>query len=176
MFAVVRNHKLVSITEDTVLKTGDLVWYAMHGDHAASVAKIFNNSATQYQKNSQFYGDWLLSPHAKIADLPFYNLATKSLNANNSKLGRLPVAGVFDVFTVAPSVATLSGIDDELIDRLTKAQNMTVAEFMLDQFATEPVKGDEIRLNDHWSLIVRDIDPQGKLRGIGLKNLQSKAA
>lgn len=176
VFAVVRNHKLVSITEDTVLKTGDLVWYAMHGDHAASVAKIFNNSATQYQKNSQFYGDWLLSPHAKIADLPFYNLATKSLNANNSKLGRLPVAGVFDVFTVAPSVATLSGIDDELIDRLTKAQNMTVAEFMLDQFATEPVKGDEIRLNDHWSLIVRDIDQQGKLRGIGLKNLQSKAA
>ena len=38
-------------------------------------------------------------------------------------------------------------------------------------FKAEPVKGDEVRLNQSWSLIVRDIDGRGRLRGIGLKNL-----
>ncbi|USZ14812.1 potassium/proton antiporter [Moraxella sp. FZFQ2102] len=171
VFAVVRNERLLSVNDETILKTGDVVWYALRGDYAASIAKIFNNSATQYQKNSEFYGDWLLSPHVLISDLPFYNLATRSL-ANNNKLSRLPpVASALDVFTVAPQVTGLSGVDDELIERLTAAQNQTIEEFMLGQFSTEPVKGDTVRLNDHWSLIVRDIDNKGRLRGVGLKNL-----
>ncbi|UXZ05022.1 potassium/proton antiporter [Moraxella nasicaprae] len=170
VFALVRHQKLLTINDDTTLKTGDLVWYAMSGDHAASIAKIFNNSTAQYQKNSQFYGDWLLSPHAKIADLPFYNLATKTLNTNGNRLSRLQTSAAWEIFTLAPSATSLTGIDDELIDTLTKSQNMTVEEFMLNEFATEPVKGDEIRLNEHWSLIVRDIDGQGRLRGVGLKN------
>lgn len=171
VFAVVRNERLLSVNDETILKTGDVVWYALRGDYAASIAKIFNNSATQYQKNSEFYGDWLLSPHVLISDLPFYNLATRSL-ANNNKLSRLPpVASALDVFTVAPQVTGLSGVDDELIERLTAAQNQTIEEFMLEQFSTEPVKGDTVRLNDHWSLIVRDIDNKGRLRGVGLKNL-----
>ncbi len=170
VFAVVRNERLLTVNDETILKMGDVVWYAIRGDHAANIAKIFNNTATQYQKNSEFYGDWLLSPHALIADLPFYNVATRTLN--NSRLGRLPpVASALDVFTVAPTVTGLSGIDDELINRLTEAQNLTVEEYMLSQFNTEPVKGDEIRLNDSWSLIVRDVDTKGRIRGIGLKNL-----
>lgn len=171
VFAVVRNERLLTVTDETILKTGDVVWYALRGDYAASIAKIFNNSATQYQKNSEFYGDWLLSPHVLIADLPFYNLATRTLASNTSKLSRLPVASALDVFTVAPTAAGLTGVDDELINRLTEAQNLTVEEYMLSQFNTEPVKGDEIRLNDSWSLIVRDVDTKGRIRGIGLKNL-----
>ncbi|WP_294035514.1 potassium/proton antiporter [uncultured Moraxella sp.] len=171
VFAVVRNERLLTVTDETILKTGDVVWYALRGDYAASIAKIFNNSATQYQKNSEFYGDWLLSPHVLIADLPFYNLATRTLASNTSKLSRLPVASALDVFTVAPTAAGLTGVDDELINRLTEAQNLTVEEYMLSQFNTEPVKGDEVRLNDSWSLIVRDVDNKGRIRGIGLKNL-----
>lgn len=170
VFAVVRNHKLVSVNDDTVLKMGDHVWYALRGDYAPSIAKIFNNSATQYQKTSEFYGDWLLSPHARIADLPFYHLASRSLNPRRLSLP----TGSMQVFTAPTPV--LAGIDDELMDTLDGVKNMTVSEFMLSQFITEPVKGDEIRLNDTWSLIVRDIDGQGRLRGVGLKNLHKKAA
>lgn len=172
VFAVVRQDRLLTVNAETILKTGDVVWYALRGDYAASIAKIFNNSATQYQKTSEFYGDWLLSPHVKIADLPFYHLASQSLS--RSRLGRLsPVANALNVFTPAPSYA-LSGIDETLLEKLTKAQHMTVEEFMLSQFNTEPVKGDEISLNDHWSLIVRDVDNQGRLRGIGLKSIKKK--
>ncbi len=168
LFALVRHGKLVKVTEDTILKMGDVVWYAMRGDDAKSVAKIFNNSATQYQKNSEFYGDWLLSPHARIADLPFYNLAKRSL-ANNSRLPK-PVINAFDVFTVPPVAGSLVGVDDKLIDTLTQAKNQTVEEYMMQHFKTEPVKGDEVHLNDTWSLIVRDVDHRGRLRGVGLKN------
>lgn len=169
VFAVVRNDRLVKISEDTILKKGDLVWYALCGDHAASIAKVFNNSATQYQKNSEFYGDWLLSPHAKIMDLPFYNLATRALSNKSPNRIIRPASSGLDLFTALPSMG-LSGIDEELVNRLTDAKNLTVEQYMLKQFTTEPVKGDEVRLNDSWSLIIRDIDSRGKLCGIGLKN------
>ncbi|MFB6349803.1 potassium/proton antiporter [Moraxella sp. ZJ142] len=171
MFALVRNDKLVTVNEDTILKVGDVVWYAMSSDVAPSVAKIFNNSATQYQKNSEFYGDWLLSPHARIADLPFYNLAKRSLarNTPNRRLVR-PVSSALDVFTVPPVAGSLAGVDEKLVHKLTEAKNQTVEEYMMGHFKTEPVKGDEVYLNDTWSLIVRDVDNKGRLRGIGLKN------
>ena len=54
LFALVRHNKLVNVNEDTILKMGDVVWYAMRGDDAPSIAKIFNNSATQYQKIVSF--------------------------------------------------------------------------------------------------------------------------
>lgn len=170
LFALVRHDKLVNVNEDTILKMGDVVWYAMRGDDAPSIAKIFNNSATQYQKNSEFYGDWLLSPHARIADLPFYNLATRSLAANSSSRLPRPVASAFDVFTVPPPVGALAGVDEDLVNKLTEAKNQTVEEFMMQYFKTEPVKGDEVYLNETWSLIVRDVDGRGRLRGVGLKN------
>ncbi|MDO4441229.1 MAG: potassium/proton antiporter [Moraxella sp.] len=169
VFAVVRGGHLLSVDDDTVLKVGDIVWYALSGDWAGSIAKIFNNSATQYQKTSEFYGDWLLSPHARIMDLPFYNLATRSLSQNRfSKIS--PVASALDIFTISPNATGLSGIDDELMQTLSNARHQTVEEFMLSHFKAEPVKGDEVRLNDNWSLIVRDIDGRGRLRGVGLKN------
>ncbi|ANB91527.1 potassium transporter [Moraxella ovis] len=170
VFAVVRGEHLIKVDEDTVLKVGDIVWYALSGDWAANIAKVFNNFATQYQKNSEFYGDWLLSPHARIMDLPFYNLATRALSQN--RLGKMaPMATALDIFTLPPNAVGLSGIDDELMEKLSEARDKTVEEFMMAHFKTEPVKGDEVRLNYSWSLIVRDIDGRGRLRGIGLKNL-----
>lgn len=170
LFALVRHNKLVNVNEDTILKMGDVVWYAMRGDDAPSIAKIFNNSATQYQKNSEFYGDWLLSPHARIADLPFYNLAARSLAPNASSRLPKPVASALDIFTVPPQVGVMTGIDEDLVNKLTEAKNQTVEEFMMQYFKTEPVKGDEVYLNETWSLIVRDVDGRGRLRGVGLKN------
>ena len=170
LFALVRHNKLVNVNEDTILKMGDVVWYAMRGDDAPSIAKIFNNSATQYQKNSEFYGDWLLSPHARIADLPFYNLAARSLATNASSRLPKPVASALDIFTVPPQVGVMTGIDEDLVNKLTEAKNQTVEEFMMQYLKTEPVKGDEVYLNETWSLIVRDVDGRGRLRGVGLKN------
>lgn len=170
LFALVRHNKLVNVNEDTILKMGDVVWYAMRGDDAPSIAKIFNNSATQYQKNSEFYGDWLLSPHARIADLPFYNLAARSLATNSSSRLPKPVASALDIFTVPPQVGAMTGIDEDLVNKLTEAKNQTVEEFMMQYLKTEPVKGDEVYLNETWSLIVRDVDGRGRLRGVGLKN------
>ena len=176
LFALVRHNKLVNVNEDTILKMGDVVWYAMRGDDAPSIAKIFNNSATQYQKNSEFYGDWLLSPHARIADLPFYNLAARSLATNASSRLPKPVASALDIFTVPPQVGVMTGIDEDLVNKLTEAKNQTVEEFMMQYFKTEPVKGDEVYLNETWSLIVRDVDGRGRLRGVGLKNKIKKEA
>lgn len=176
LFALVRHNKLVNVNEDTILKMGDVVWYAMRGDDTPSIAKIFNNSATQYQKNSEFYGDWLLSPHARIADLPFYNLAARSLATNSSSRLPKPVASALDIFTVPPQVGVMTGIDEDLVNKLTEAKNQTVEEFMMQYFKTEPVKGDEVYLNETWSLIVRDVDGRGRLRGVGLKNKIKKEA
>ncbi|WP_323841508.1 MULTISPECIES: potassium/proton antiporter [unclassified Moraxella] len=172
VFAVVRDGYLMSVHEDTTLKVGDIVWYALSGDWAANIAKVFNNSATQYQKTSEFYGDWLLSPHARIRDLPFYNLATRSLMQNRFAKKIAPVANALDdIFTPSLDSLGLSGIDDGLIEMLSKASHQTIEEFMLSHFKAEPVKGDEVRLNDAWSLIVRDVDGHGRLRGVGLKKL-----
>ena len=176
LFALVRHNKLVNVNEDTILKMGDVVWYAMRGDDTPSIAKIFNNSATQYQKNSEFYGDWLLSPHARIADLPFYNLAARSLATDSSSRLPKPVASALDIFTVPPQVGVMTGIDEDLVNKLTEAKNQTVEEFMMQYFKTEPVKGDEVYLNETWSLIVRDVDGRGRLRGVGLKNKIKKEA
>ncbi|WP_199508982.1 MULTISPECIES: potassium/proton antiporter [unclassified Psychrobacter] len=72
IFAVVRNQLVLPVDDDTQLAFGDVVWYAMRGDHAKEVAKIFNNTKLNRQKINDFYGDWLLSPNVKIADLPFF--------------------------------------------------------------------------------------------------------
>ena len=170
LFAVVRNHHLVSVTENTALKVGDVVWYAMSGDHAASIAKIFNNSATQYKKNSEFYGEWLLSPHVQISDLPFFNALTKRLPNSKKPPQLIANLDVLEAFTPVKSETAIEGVDDELIGRLNDSKNMTIEEFMFEHLHAEPVAGDMVRLNDVWSLIVRDVDVRGKLRVVGLKN------
>ncbi len=169
LFAVVRDQSLLAVTEETTLRTGDVVWYALSGDYAASIAKIFNNSATQYQKASEFYGDWLLSPHVRISDLPFFNLVNR-LTDSNRRLARLDV---LEAFTPAQT-PQLVGVDDELIAKLNEVKHMTIEEYMLEHFNAEPVSGDEVRLNNTWSLIVRDVDSKGRLRGIGLKNYSKR--
>ncbi|MDO4449469.1 MAG: potassium/proton antiporter [Moraxella sp.] len=182
VFALVRNHRLVDIHDDTTLKVGDVVWYAMSADVAPAIAKIFNNSVSEYQKTSEFYGDWLLSPHVKLVDLPFYRLAMASATPTFSKLtpvaqaldGKLGNLGKLSVQIPPKPTSVLTGVDDELIESLACAKDMTVAQFMLSHFSTNMVKGDTVKLNEHWSLVVRDIDDHGRLCGVGLKNTLKK--
>ncbi|WP_066799777.1 potassium/proton antiporter [Moraxella oblonga] len=183
VFALVRHKRLVKINDDTVLKVGDVVWYAMSADVAPRIAKIFNNSVTQYQKNSEFYGDWLLSPHVKIGDLPFYRLVMSGVTPP-AFAKMTPVTQAFDnAFggfgklspqTTPQKTSVLSGVDSELVKHLTEVKDMTVAQFMSSQVNTELVKGDEVKLNSCWSLVVRDVDDRGRLHGVGLKNAIKK--
>lgn len=175
LFALIRHDKLLSVHNDIRLKAGDVVWYALSGDHAANIAKIFNNSATQYQKNSEFYGDWLLSPHMRIADLPFFNTIDHSLNKKPKSLASIHLGkfDILDVLTPAPN-KQLENIDEELFKILTINKYSTVEEFVLNQLNNEPVRGDRVKLNDYWSLIVRDVDEHGRLLGIGLKHSDNK--
>lgn len=171
LFAVVRNQKLLSVNDDTHLKQGDVVWYAMSGDYAASIAKIFNNSSSQYQKASEFYGDWLLSPNLKIADLPFFSISSQLPNTKTTPLLQRKVQLDFSkVFTPKPDESLLTNVNGELLRTLSEHKQKTIEEYMLAHFSAKPVTGDEVWLDDDWSLIVRDIDDKGRLRGIGLKN------
>lgn len=172
LFALIRNEKRIAVNEETILKAGDVVWYALSGDYAASIAKIFNNTATQYQKASEFYGDWLLSPHVRIGDLPFFDLKAKLAN----KPDRPQALNVLEVFTPPPTLPKLRGIDEELIEKLTASKHKTIEEYMLEHLSAELVSGDRVPLNDNWTLIVRDVDARGRLRGVGLKNNEKPPA
>jgi cell volume regulation protein A len=173
VFALVRHGRLASIKEDTILKVDDVVWYALKGgNYASSIAKVFNNTATQYKQSSEFYGGWLLSPHVRIADLPFYK---STIRPYENKLEQNKFVAALDSLTLfKQSSEQLDGVDDELLHKLSQAKHKTIAEFIMEHLTTEPVKGDRVRLNDVWSLVVRDVDAQGRLRSVGVKKSSPK--
>lgn len=144
VFALVRGQKIVVVDEDTKLKFGDSVWYALSGNHASKIAKIFNDTTLDRKAIDDFYGDWLLSPSVKLGDLPFFTGVMTS---------------------------------ESLVEKLkSKPENpsksmwqQTVAEFIKSSLGTAPVSGDTVAINDEWSLVVKEVDDNGKLRTIGLK-------
>lgn len=147
VFALVRNQQIVVVDEHTKLKFGDSVWYAMRGNHASKIAKIFNDTTLDRKAIDDFYGDWLLSPSVKLGDLPFFTgiMASETL------------------------VKTLKTSDED------SAKNMweqTVAEYVKSHLGTAPVSGDTVVISDEWSLVIKEVDDQGKLRTIGLKYQQ----
>jgi len=150
VFALVRNQQIVVVDDNTKLKFGDSVWYAMRGNHASKIAKIFNDTTLDRKAIDDFYGDWLLSPSVKLGDLPFFTgiMASETL------------------------VKTLKTSDED------SAKNMweqTVAEYVKSHLGTAPVSGDTVVVSDEWSLVIKEVDDKGKLRTIGLK-YQDQAA
>ena len=150
VFALVRNQQIVVVDEHTKLKFGDSVWYAMRGNHASKIAKIFNDTTLDRKAIDDFYGDWLLSPSVKLGDLPFFTgiMASETL------------------------VKTLKTSDED------SAKNMweqTVAEYVKSHLGTAPVSGDTVVISDEWSLVIKEVDDKGKLRTIGLKYQQPSA-
>ncbi len=150
VFALVRNQQIVVVDDNTKLKFGDSVWYAMRGNHASKIAKIFNDTTLDRKAIDDFYGDWLLSPSVKLGDLPFFTgiMASETL------------------------VKTLKTSDED------SAKNMweqTVAEYVKSHLGTAPVSGDTVVISDEWSLVIKEVDDKGKLRTIGLKYQQPSA-
>ena len=150
VFALVRNQQIVVVDDNTKLKYGDSVWYAMRGNHASKIAKIFNDTTLDRKAIDDFYGDWLLSPSVKLGDLPFFTgiMASETL------------------------VKTLKTSDED------SAKNMweqTVAEYVKSHLGTAPVSGDTVVVSDEWSLVIKEVDDKGKLRTIGLKYQQPSA-
>jgi len=153
IFALVRGQQIVVADEETKLKFGDSVWYAMRGsnNHAGKLAKIFNDTTLDRKAIDDFYGDWLLSPSVKLGDLPFFTgiMASETL------------------------VKTLKTSNED------SAKNMweqTVAEYVKSHLGTAPVSGDTVVISDEWSLVIKEVDDQGKLRTIGLKYQEPVAA
>ncbi len=145
VFALVRRQQIVIVEENTQLKFGDSVWYAMRGNHASQIAQIFNDTNLDRRAIEDFYGDWLLSPSVKLGDLPFF---TGVMSSDES-------AGTLD-----------SQTDDTTITMWQQ----TVAEYIIANLDTAPVSGDTVAINDEWSLVIKDIDGKGILRTIGLKH------
>ena len=144
VFALVRGQQIVVVDENTKLQFGDSVWYAMRGNHASKIAKIFNDTTLDRKAIDDFYGDWLLSPNVKLGDLPFFT----------------------EAMTSETLVKTLKTTDEDL------AKNMweqTVAEYVTSHLGTAPVSGDTVVISNEWSLVIKEVDDKGKLRNIGLK-------
>ena len=145
VFALVRAQQIVVVNEDTKLKHGDSVWYAMRGSHASKIAEIFNDTTLDRKVIDDFYGDWLLSPSVKLGDLPFFT-------------------GIMEADSL---VDNLQSADD---DGSKSMWEQTVAEYVTASLDTAPVSGDTVAINDEWSLIIKEVDDSGKLRTIGLKH------
>ncbi len=144
VFALVRQQKLVAVTEDTQLKFGDHVWYAMQSNHARPIAQIFNDTKLDRRAIDDFYGDWLLSPSVKLGDLPFFT-------------------------GVMQSESLVTRLKSKTDDDATTMWQQTVAEYVSASLDVKPVSGDTVAINDEWSLVVKELDDKGGLRTIGLK-------
>ena len=151
IFALVRGQQIVVVDENTKIKFGDSVWYAMRGNHASKIAKIFNDTTLDRKAIDDFYGDWLLSPSVKLGDLPFFS----------------------EAMTAKPLVKTLKTTE---ADSTKDMWEQTVAEYVTSHLGTAPVSGDTVVVNDEWSLVIKEVGEKGKLRSIGLKHQQPSAA
>ena len=147
VFALVRGQQIVVVDEQTKIKFGDSVWYAMRGNHASKIAKIFNDTTLDRKAIDDFYGDWLLSPSVKLGDLPFFS----------------------EAMVAKPLVKTLKTTE---VDSTKDMWEQTVAEYVTSHLGTAPVSGDTVVVNDEWSLVIKEVGDKGKLRSIGLKHQQ----
>lgn len=144
VFALVRGQQILAINEETKLKFGDSVWYAMSGDYADQIANVFNDTTLDRRAIDDFYGDWMLSPSVKLKDVPFFTDRMKS----------------------------------ESLEDTLNTKNMweqTVAEYIKDSLKMAPVAGDTVAINEKWLLVIKEVDDQGRLRTIGLKQLEGPA-
>lgn len=151
VFALLRKQEVVVVNEDTKLKFGDSVWYAMRGNHASKIANIFNDTTLDRKVIDDFYGDWLLSPSVKLGDLPFFT-------------------GIMESESLVDSLKSENEGDPKSM------WEQTVAEYIKGSLGTAPVSGDTVAISEEWSLVIKDVDDQGKLRTIGLKHQELPAA
>ncbi|WP_201585956.1 potassium/proton antiporter [Psychrobacter jeotgali] len=172
MFALVRGQQLVGVDANTQLKVGDSVWYGLRGKHASKIAQIFSNTTLNRKEIDDFYGDWLLSPSAKLGELPFFT------GKMQSEYPPREVEEVESNSSEANLIANQQQTFDSTADSTTEHQgepvNMwqqTVAEYIATHLETKPVSGDTVAINEEWVLVVKELDQYGNLRTIGLKTI-----
>lgn len=68
-FALVRAGRLEANTATTSLRAGDHVWFTVFGDHAQTLARVFNDTYVTRRERSEFFGEWVVSPQVLIGDL-----------------------------------------------------------------------------------------------------------
>ena len=144
VFALVRGQQILAINEQTKLKFGDSVWYAMSGDYADQIANVFNDTTLDRRAIDDFYGDWMLSPSVKLKDVPFFTDRMK-----------------------------FESLEDTL--NTNNMWEQTVAEYIKDSLKMAPVAGDTVVINKEWLLVIKEVDGQGRLKTIGLKQLEKPA-
>lgn len=144
VFALVRGQQILTINKGTKLKFGDSVWYAMSGDYAGQIADVFNDTTLDRRAIDDFYGDWMLSPSVKLGDVPFFTDRMKSGSLGDS----------------------LNAKNEGSTKNMWE---QTVAEYIKDSLKMAPVAGDTVAINEEWLLVIKEVDDQGRLRTIGLK-------
>lgn len=70
LFAFVHRGKLTTITEKTRLQVGDSVWFALRGDHADILSRVFGDNMVKEKNDTEFFGSWVVSPHIRLYNLP----------------------------------------------------------------------------------------------------------
>ncbi len=157
VFALLRKQEIVVVDEDTKLKFGDSVWYAMRGNHASKIANIFNDTTLDRKVIDDFYGDWLLSPSVKLGDLPFFT-------------------DIMESETLVESLKSQAGHAEQEDETFQKSMwDQTVAEYVKGSLGTAPVSGDTVAISEEWALVIKEVDDKGKLRTIGLKHTELPA-
>lgn len=145
IFALIRNGKIMVVDDDTRLQYRDRVWYGLRGNHAAKIARIFNDIKIDLREVEDFYGDWMISPNVKLGDLPFFDESIPS---------------------TPPNTKVTYNKEGEPINMWQQ----TVAEFIKANLNAPPVPGDTVQVDEEWALIIKEVDSRGILRTIGLKH------
>lgn len=149
VFALIRNEKIVVVDRETTLQYGDRVWYGLRGNHAAKIARIYNDIKIDRREVEDFYGDWMISPNVKLGDLPFFDENAPS---------------------TPPNTKARYNKDGSPINMWQQ----TVAEYIKANLNAPPVPGDMVQIDEEWALIIKEVDNRGTLRTIGLKHYQAK--
>ncbi len=75
VLAFVHADEVVTMSPETRLAVGDGVWFAVRGEHVERLARLFGDSVIKAKSESEFYGQWVVSPHVRIKHLSMLDSA-----------------------------------------------------------------------------------------------------
>lgn len=75
IFAYVHQEKLTTMSAETRLNVGDSVWFALRGDHVDRLSQLFGDSIIKEKTDSEFFGNWVISPHIRLQNLAMLDLS-----------------------------------------------------------------------------------------------------
>ena len=103
---------------------------------------------------------------------------------NDTTLDRRAIDDFYGDWMLSPSVKLkdvpffTNRMKFESLEDTLNTNNMweqTVAEYIKDSLKMAPVAGDTVVINKEWLLVIKEVDGQGRLKTIGLKQLEKPA-